>query len=136
MSKKEWIKFTGIVKGLAWFSVGEKAVALDKLGTNTFFDKDVEGLNDLYSMHWGFQMDFNNALHAATKKTPEVNECIERGLEVEAPGYSLSKHIYRLDSLLKSLKDEADMMLALKAAIYVLENDPPIFVESRIVKEA
>ena len=126
------IKFLRIIKGKAWFSVGEKAVALDDLGTNTFFDRDIKGLNDLYAMHWGFQMDFNNSLHVACEKAAEVHNLINREMVEGDIDYDENLHVSRMEDLVKSIREEADLMLALRAAIHVLENNPPIFVEAHI----
>lgn len=130
------IKFTGIVEKKAWFALGKKrAVALDELGTTTFLDKDIDGLNKLYSMHWESQMDANNSLFLCCKSTSEVHNLINREISSPETIYTSDMHVDRMESLMKTIREEADIMLAIRAAIYILENNPPIVVDARRIKE-
>ena len=126
------IRFLRIEKGKAVFAVGKREVALDKLGTNTFFDRDIKGLNELYAMYWSFQMDFNNSLYVACEKTAEVHNLINREFAEGDIAYTAHKHVFRMEELVKSIRENTDLMLATRAAIHVLENNPPIFVEAHI----
>ena len=125
------VKLLKVQSGLAVFKVGDHTVSLDKHCSELFYDQNISGLKEMYDFWNGQAMDEVNSMRIKWGKPMLVNDYVMNELLAKEPKFYTGDYAAALENVVEMIKSSMDLMLAIQAAIWVLEKDEVLILNVR-----